>query len=120
MGTSLSSGTYWKPLIRPQRNNYTLKDLGPKSFYIDELLYKRTDFEVISVTGCVLKCSHFEPAEQERPGRILPCVVYLHGNSGSRTEGLFLARHLLPFSITTVVFDCAGCGMSEGEYITLG
>lgn len=120
MWASLSSGTYWKPLIYPQRKNYTMKDLGPRTFYVNQLVCKRTDFEVVSSIGCVLQCSHFEPIEQERPQVTLPCVIYLHGNSGSRPEGLFLVQHMLLRSITTVLFDYAGSGMSEGEYVTLG
>jgi len=50
----------------------------------------------------------------------MPVVIYLHGNSSSRLEGLKMAPELLKRHINIFVFDFAGCGMSEGEYISLG
>lgn len=44
----------------------------------------------------------------------------MHGNSSSRLEALESVPHLLPSNITLFCFDFAGCGMSEGEYISLG
>lgn len=50
----------------------------------------------------------------------MPVVIYLHGNSSSRLEGLKIATELLKRGINLFVFDFAGCGLSEGEYISLG
>ena len=50
----------------------------------------------------------------------MPVVIYLHGNSSSRLEGLKIAPELLKRNINLLVFDFAGCGLSEGEYISLG
>ena len=50
----------------------------------------------------------------------MPCVIYLHGNSSSRIEALDLVQFVLPANMTLFCFDFAGCGMSEGEYISLG
>jgi alpha/beta superfamily hydrolase len=50
----------------------------------------------------------------------MPVVIYLHGNSSSRLEGLKVATELLKKDINIFVFDFAGCGLSEGEYISLG
>ena len=50
----------------------------------------------------------------------MPCVVYLHGNSSSRVEALSAVEVLLPANMTLFCFDFAGCGKSEGEYISLG
>ena len=47
-------------------------------------------------------------------------MVYLHGNSGSRLSGKYLVKYLLPLKIGVLTFDFAGCGMSEGTFITLG
>jgi len=41
-----------------------------------------------------------------------PCVIYLHGNSSSRVEGISLIEYLMPFDISLVLVDFAGCGMS--------
>ena len=50
----------------------------------------------------------------------MPCVIYLHGNSSSRLEALEIASYILPTNITLFCLDFAGCGKSEGEYISLG
>ena len=50
----------------------------------------------------------------------MPVVIYLHGNSSSRIEGFRNAPDLLKNGINVVMFDFAGCGLSEGEYISLG
>jgi hypothetical protein len=67
-----------------------------------------------------LHCSYWEPYDEEREFERLPCVVYLHGNSSSRAEATVEAKILLPMNITLLAFDFAGCGRSEGEYISLG
>lgn len=46
-------------------------------------------------------------------------VIYLHTRGGCRIEGLFLLKVLLP-KVGLIVFDFAGSGYSEGDYITLG
>lgn len=48
------------------------------------------------------------------------CVVYLHGNSSSRFESVQLFKFLSKFDISLCSFDFSGCGLSEGEYISLG
>ena len=44
----------------------------------------------------------------------------MHGNSSCRLEALEAVPILLPQNITLFCFDFAGCGLSEGEYISLG
>jgi len=46
-------------------------------------------------------------------------VVYLHTRGGCRIEGLFLLKIFLP-KVGLLLFDFAGSGYSEGEYVTLG
>jgi hypothetical protein len=50
----------------------------------------------------------------------MPVLIYLHGNSSSRLEGLKIATELFRRNINLFVFDFAGCGLSEGDYISLG
>jgi hypothetical protein len=50
----------------------------------------------------------------------LPCVIYLHGNASSQLEGQFLVPNLCPYGFAVFLFDFAGCGHSEGDYISLG
>ena len=50
----------------------------------------------------------------------MPCVIYMHGNSSCRLEALELVDYFLTANITVFCFDFPGCGMSEGDYISLG
>lgn len=44
----------------------------------------------------------------------LPCVVFLHGNSGCRVDAYDAVRVLLPLNITVFCLDLSGSGLSEG------
>lgn len=112
--------TLWKLIIRPPRDDYDEELLGDKVFTYRNKTYIRKDYDVVSSQGLILKCSLIEPDDKERPTEIMPVVVYLHGNSSSRLEGMRMAGYLLKRDINLFVFDFAGSGLSEGEYITLG
>jgi len=113
-------GSLWQAIIRPPREEYSSEDLGPSQFNLHGRTFQRTDFTITNARGNKIYVSHFEPVESERVTEVLPCVVYLHGNCSSRLEGLAGIPVLMPSNITLVCLDFAGCGMSEGEYITLG
>lgn len=110
----------WKAIIRPPRATYTLGDLGPKEFRTCDARIIRTDIDIKNKRGLNIKCSHFEPVETDRHWENLPCVIYLHANASSRLEALELVDRLVPQNITVFCFDFPGCGLSEGEYISLG
>jgi len=110
----------WKAIIRPPRDTYEIKDLGPTVFSIENRTYQRTDLALKNSRGHNLVCSHFEPIPSERVSECLPCVVYLHGNCSSRLEAISTLPVLLPFNITVFCFDFAGSGLSDGEYLSLG
>ena len=78
----------------------------------------RSDLELLNYRGQRLKCSHFQPSA--RTTDKLPCVIYLHGNSSSRLEALSCLPLLLRYNITLFCLDCAGSGLSDGEYVSLG
>jgi len=44
----------------------------------------------------------------------------MHGNSSCRLEALDLVPYILQANMTLFCFDFAGCGRSEGEFISLG
>jgi len=48
------------------------------------------------------------------------CVIYLHGNCGSRIDGLPISYNLALSGIPTAIFDFSGTGNSSGEFVTLG
>lgn len=77
---------------------------------------KRIDIELTNPRGLTFYASHFIPLDLEK----YPCVVYLHGNSSNRTEGIEYLGELIKEGISLLTFDFTGCGNSEGEYISLG
>lgn len=110
----------WKAVIRPNRDQYQTKELGLDKFIIKGKYYKRTDFSIINNRNIKLQCSFWEPFDEERDHEKMPCVIYLHGNCSSRCEAVGEAKYLLPLNICLFAFDFAGCGQSEGDYISLG
>ena len=116
----ISYETIWKSIIRPERDIYKEEELGPKLFRFNNIIYSRNDYEILDFQGNLLKLSIIEPDPDNRPSDIMPCVLYLHENSGSRLQGLGIKLHLLKRNITLCCFDFAGSGLSEGKYISLG
>ncbi|KAJ1484529.1 Alpha/Beta hydrolase protein [Baffinella frigidus] len=118
----------WETLVnlvcRPPRYTYDPDEvLGPKRFRIDGRLFQRTDVEVVNKRKQRLKCSHYTPVlEGNHAGQAtrFPCVVYCHGNCGSRVDASDCLDLLLPQSISVFAFDFSGSGLSDGETISLG
>ncbi len=44
----------------------------------------------------------------------------MHGNAGCRIEASPLLSYLIPRNIALVSFDFSGCGLSQGNKVTLG
>ncbi|KAJ1455417.1 Alpha/Beta hydrolase protein, partial [Pelagophyceae sp. CCMP2097] len=105
-------------IIRPPRAEYDIEQLGPTRFVYMDRTFVRTDLVLVNQRGLALQCSHWEP--EERPAEELPCVVFMHGNSSARLEGLNQLAVCLRFGLTLFSFDCAGSGKSEGKYVSLG
>ena len=51
---------------------------------------------------------------------LMGCILYLHGNAGNRLDVLPLMPFLVEKGFNVCCFDFAGCGLSEGEFISLG
>jgi hypothetical protein len=107
-------------IIRPPRADYTRAELGPAEFEIGGLRYRRTDFVRRNPRGMRVKCSWWEPVPEERAMEKLPCCVYMHGNSSCRGESLEVLPLVLNMGCTMLSFDFCGCGMSDGDFISLG
>ena len=116
----ISYETLWKFIIRPPRDEYEEELLGNFIFTYRNKQYQRKDYDLISSEGYIMKCSFIEPIDKYRPTFEMPVVLYLHGNSSSRLEGLNNLEVLLKNNINLFVIDFPGCGLSEGEYISLG
>jgi hypothetical protein len=75
--------------------------------------------QLVNSRNLRLRCSHWEPVDEERPSKCMGCVIYLHGNSGSRmdaAENVVMLLH--SFHLTYFAFDFAGAGQSEGLCLT--
>jgi len=111
-------------IIRPPREVYDSAELGQKRFSFQDVVYQREDLELCSSRPGrpLLKCSHFRPEPlkktEEPPPR--PCVIFLHGNSSSRVSGLCVLKTVLAAGADLFCFDFAGCGLSGGDYVSLG
>ena len=116
----ISYDTLWKSIIRPPKDEYDTEQLGEKVFYHKGKTFVRHDYDLINKRGYIIKCSFLEYELESRETYLMPVVIYLHGNSSSRIEGLRNAPELLKNGINIIMFDFAGCGQSEGEYISLG
>ena len=116
----MSYSSLWKSIIRPPRDTYTEELMGENLFKFKGITYLRKDYDIINNRGEIIKGSFVEPDDTSRVKEIMPIIIYLHGNSSSRMEGLRVLPELLKRNINLFVFDFAGCGLSEGEYISLG
>lgn len=105
--------------IRPPRNEYDIEDLGPKDFVIRGKRVLREDFQLTNPRNMTLQCSFYKPQGNPENAK-LPCVIYIHGNSGSRMDAIDCVPVLLPNNICLFSFDAAGSGFSEGSYVSLG
>jgi len=114
----------WNHIIRPPRTRYECKDLGPPNFMTSSSPWSpgveviREDHRV-QRDDRMLHCSVFEPAVAGDVDR-RPIVVYCHGNSSCRVGALEAIPVLLPIGCAVCAFDFSGCGMSDGEYVSLG
>lgn len=108
----------WKAVVRPYRDVYKLEQLGPAKFSMKGNRCRRMDVDLRNVDGHTLKCSHFVPGTD--PNSSWPCVVYLHGNSSSRLEAHDVVKVCVPRKLGVFCFDFSGCGLSGGDYVTLG
>ncbi|EGR33097.1 hypothetical protein IMG5_061800, partial [Ichthyophthirius multifiliis] len=106
----------WKQFCKPIRQNYSLFDLGPPIFQNDFCQYKRTDFQLQNKKNQEIVCSIYEnPTIQSKY-----CILYLHSLNGSRIESKHIVQYAIQNGFSFVSFDFPGCGLSQGDYVTLG
>lgn len=111
----------WNLIIRPPRATYDESDLGPAEFVAGGVRATRRDLKLRTQRGVLLSCSFFSPSQDKKAEiQRFPVVVYLHGNSSSRLEACNLVGALISQRMALFCFDAAGCGQSEGEYVSLG
>jgi len=107
-------------IIRPPRCQYEMEQLGPPVFDFCGKTFQRIDFDLYNPRGLRISCSMWSPIESCRPNPILPCVIYMHGNSSARLEALSQLSLVLSLGATLLSFDFSGSGKSEGDWVSLG
>lgn len=110
--------TLYELIIRPPRYEYDEEDLGPSDFFYKGQKMHREDFQLVNPRKLKIEVSHYHGLGWDLAKT--PCVIYCHGNAGSRLDGGEAVRRLLPLGVSVVCFDAAGSGKSEGEYVSLG
>jgi alpha/beta superfamily hydrolase len=106
-------------IIRPPRAEYDVEDMGSRELRVGQLVVTRQDLELPGHRG-KLVCSHWEPGPASRSAVQMPCVIYMHGNCGCRAEAMDILDLVLSGGMTLFALDFGGCGLSEGEHISLG
>lgn len=108
-------------VIRPPRADYDPeRHLPGPRFKLGGVPCHRTDLELTGALGLRLRCSHYRREDFRDKTEPSPCVIYLHGNSGSRCDATNAVRLLLPMGIDVFALDFGGSGLSEGEHVSLG
>ena len=114
-------------LIQPDRNSYTISDLGPSIFTLDNMTIQRKDFTIITSLNNedgkdrILECSYWSKQKDHvTPQDKRPVLVYLHCNTGSRKDVLSIRDRAIHLGFNILSFDFAGCGKSCPSFVTGG
>ena len=108
----------YEAIIRPERTVYAPPRLGSSSFLLGNKGFKRKDIRLVNERGLHLEVSIYQP--DNLAGNNNACVIYSHGNCGSRLDAIQIAPCLLTKGISVVCFDYSGSGISQGAYVSLG
>ena len=103
--------------MRPPRAEYEIQELGPARFEYGKVPFVRQDGTITNPRGHTLVTSFWRRADLAEPA---PCVVYTHGNASCRAEALQILGPVLASGASVFSFDFSGCGLSQGDYISLG
>uniref|UniRef100_A0A6B2L2K4 Serine aminopeptidase S33 domain-containing protein n=1 Tax=Arcella intermedia TaxID=1963864 RepID=A0A6B2L2K4_9EUKA len=111
--------------MRPPRAEYKILDLGPNQLKITGKDYTRTDFNIFKIKNCDglnIACSLYQPFDPKEKGPLptKTCVIYLHGNAGCRLDAMDCLDLVSFYDLSLCCFDFCGCGLSEGDFVTLG
>lgn len=110
----------WKLLVKPPRIRYNANDLQShptvtlgKMIYIPKLFQNRNNLK--------LKLHLFIPNKQVEYRQLrLDFVMYCHSQGSNSLEGSFLIKLCAELGFGLCLFDFAGCGFSDGDFLTLG
>eukprot|EP00471_Norrisiella_sphaerica_P006771 CAMPEP_0184479046 /NCGR_PEP_ID=MMETSP0113_2-20130426/911_1 /TAXON_ID=91329 /ORGANISM="Norrisiella sphaerica, Strain BC52" /LENGTH=868 /DNA_ID=CAMNT_0026857035 /DNA_START=82 /DNA_END=2688 /DNA_ORIENTATION=- len=135
--------------IRPPRANYSGRALGPRvqrlTLWDGEPIHvQRVDFHIRNRRNYALECTLYIPSaatrkrgqskkgsgvsfskrrnsKQNNNGERRDVILYCHGASGGRLDGLTDAWEIaMQHRMALCTFDFSGCGLSQGNTVTLG
>ena len=110
----------WKFLVKPPKMRYNLRELSEhptvtlgQMIYIPKTIQNRQ--------GKAIRIHIFMPNKNVNYQQFtVDFIIYCHSQGGNAMEGSFLIKMCSELKLGLVLFDFAGSGFSEGDYITLG
>lgn len=108
----------WKHLVCPFKLNYTPESLGPSIQMWGKTTYEKSDGRFTNSRGQAVLYSYYQPQGIDNESSFT--IVYLHSHGACRVEGYHLLRVCGIYGIGLCIFDFAGCGHSEGDFISMG
>lgn len=106
-------------LIRPERFNYDLSGIDPMMSVDDSPAFITHPLRIKNKRGHLIYGTLYQLLGSE-PFKCTKCVMYLHGNASCQLEGQFLVPNIGSHDVLVCCIDFAGCGHSEGPYVSLG
>lgn len=113
-----NSDQVWKYLVCPFKLNYGLESLGPPTQAWANTTYDKIEGSVKNDRGNSMVYSFYQARGIKHEKSFT--VVYLHSHGACRVEGYHLLRVCGIYGVSLCLFDFAGCGHSEGEFISMG
>ena len=105
-------------LLKPNKISYDPeRDLFESESLVKGVPVLRHDFEILNDDKFNVVCHLLYPETVDKDPINLVC--FLHTRGGNALEGKFLVNAMLP-NVAVLLFNFAGSGLSEGEYVSLG
>ena len=114
-----------KVLTAPQRQFYSISELGPVRFDCDGLSMTREDVVLKNRRGVRIHGSYWSTAREWKTGATYleprPCVLYVHGAGSSRVEAAGQPlRCAIAVGASLLAIDTTAAGHSDGDRVSLG
>ena len=103
-------------VIRPDRADYSIQELGPIEWPLQDWTVTRSDLQVKNNAGYTLECSWWKRKDISTG----PVIITLHGNSSCRAGCMDMIQFALTAGFSVFSLDFCGSGHSEGKFVSLG
>lgn len=110
----------WKLFVQPPKRRYNPNELSDDpTIVFDSLMY--VPFTIRNAKDKNLKCHAFIPTKQSNfQSMRTNFIIYTHAQGSNALEGNFLLPVCDKLGIGLCLFDFAGSGNSDGDFVTLG